>query len=533
MATATAQPKGELAQEYERLKPARQPFLDRARANAKLTIPALCPEEGDNSYTTYKNPAQDSGAEGVNHLAAKLLTTLFPTQTTFFKYTLEESVIQEAEEAEKANPQLRAAGGSIRGSLEKKLLERERIIQDYVEQKAFRVQLGEVFKYLIVTGNALLRFTTEGGLKIHKLATYVVERDASGNVLQVITHENISFRALPDEIQARISARSPDLIECDKLNLYTRWKLDRMGDKWDTIQEVAGLVVEETKGDFVKDELPVIPLRWTAQTDESYGRSMVEDHMGSLESLEILTDYVNATARAAAKTIFLVNPMSVTKPRELAKVPNLGFVEGKEGDIRAFGIEKLQEMRIAEARIDKLERKLAAAFLMNSSVQRDAERVTAEEIRYLVQELQTAFGGVYSVFSQELQLPLLKHIEATLRKDKKLWNLPADTVRPIIVTGIEALGRGHSLDGLMQFLTIAERLGDEGLAEINKREVELRAATYLGVDTDGLLKTQAEKDAEKQREAELMRQQQTTDLIKPAVPAIAQGAVAGMAAEGG
>ena len=38
---------------------------------------------------------------------------------------------------------------------------------------------------------------------------------------------------------------------------------------------------------------------------------------------------------------------------------------------------------------------------------RSAERVTAEEVRYMAQELETALGGVYSILSQEFQYPFV------------------------------------------------------------------------------------------------------------------------------
>ena len=50
---------------------------------------------------------------------------------------------------------------------------------------------------------------------------------------------------------------------------------------------------------------------------------------------------------------------------------------------------------------------MSYAFLLNTAIQRDAERVTAQEIRYMAQQLETAMGGIYSLLSQEFQLPLV------------------------------------------------------------------------------------------------------------------------------
>lgn len=48
--------------------------------------------------------------------------------------------------------------------------------------------------------------------------------------------------------------------------------------------------------------------------------------------------------------------------------------------------------------------------LLNSAVQRNGERVTAEEIRYVAGELEDTLGGVYSLLSQELQLSLIRRV---------------------------------------------------------------------------------------------------------------------------
>ena len=64
-------------------------------------------------------------------------------------------------------------------------------------------------------------------------------------------------------------------------------------------------------------------------------------------------------------------------------------------------------MQVSLQAITRIEERLAFDFLLNSAIQRKAERVTAEEIRYMAQELETAQGGVYSILSQEMQLLLL------------------------------------------------------------------------------------------------------------------------------
>ncbi len=71
--------------EYKRMDDGRQPFLNRAKDASKLTIPQMYPDTEETSTTTYPTPYQSLGARGVNNLANKMILSLFPPATAFFK----------------------------------------------------------------------------------------------------------------------------------------------------------------------------------------------------------------------------------------------------------------------------------------------------------------------------------------------------------------------------------------------------------------------------------------------------------------
>jgi len=113
--------------------------------------------------------------------------------------------------------------------------------------------------------------------------------------------------------------------------------------------------------------------------------------------------------------------------------------------VSTLQVQKGGDFRVALETMQMINDRLGAAFLLNSSVQRAAERVTAEEVRFMAQELETALGGVYSILSQEFQLPLINLLLNSLQKQGKMPKMPKDSVKPTVVTGIEALGRGRHL----------------------------------------------------------------------------------------
>jgi hypothetical protein len=91
-----------------------------------------------------------------------------------------------------------------------------------------------------------------------------------------------------------------------------------------------------------------------------------------------------------------------------------------------------------------------------------------------------------------------------MERMRKLPKLPRKFVTPTIVTGIEALGRGNDLQRLDLYLAgIGQMLGPEAIQQtLNIREYMNRRAAALGIETDGLIKTEEEIAAEQQAAAQ-------------------------------
>ena len=151
--------------------------------------------------------------------------------------------------------------------------------------------------------------------------------------------------------------------------------------------------------------------------------------------------------------------------------------------------------------MNRIEQRLQYAFLLNSSVQRQAERVTATEVQLVAQELQDALGGVYGILTTEFQLPYINGKINILREQKLLPDLPKKIVRPKIIVGLEALGRASDRLRLLQFMQdLAGTLGAEVLAQhINLDDAIKKFAIANGVDTQGLLKDQEQIQQEQQQ----------------------------------
>ena len=86
-------------------------------------------------------------------------------------------------------------------------------------------------------------------------------------------------------------------------------------------------------------------------------------------------------------------------------------------------------------------------------------------------------------------------------------------VRPTIVAGVNALGRGQDRESLTQFIgTIAQTLGPEALMQyINPAEAIKRLAAAQGIDVLNLVKTEQQMAEEMQAAQQAQAQQSLVD----------------------
>ena len=144
---------------------------------------------------------------------------------------------------------------------------------------------------------------------------------------------------------------------------------------------------------------------------------------------------------------------------------------------------------------------------------RNAERVTAEEVRLTQLELESSLGGLFSLLTVEFLVPYLNRTLLILQRNNEIPRLPKDLVRPKIVAGVNALGRGQDREALTTFIaTIAQTLGPEALLRyVEPSEAIKRLAAAQGIDVLNLIKTNEQLQQDKQQLAQEKAQQSLVD----------------------
>ena len=491
---------------YDNLSSDRSQFLTEAEDATKLTLPYLIRghEEDHKGMKQLKTPWQSVGAKGVVALASKLSLSLVPPQTSFFKLQLDESQLGEQ------------FGPEVKSELDLSFAKIERTILDAIAASDDRVVIHQALQHLVVGGNALI-FMGKTGLKLYPLNRYVIERDGNGQVIEIITKERINKDLIPSyyEImpEKMVMDQDEEEEECD---VYTHCKRDNNRFVWH--QEVHDKRIPGTQGKAPVDSTPWLPLRFNTVDGEAYGRGRVGQFIGDLKSLEALSQAIVEGSAAAAKVVFTVSPSATTKPQTLAAAGNGAIVQGRPDDIGVIQVGKTADFATALQHMQTLEKRLNEAFLILSV--RQSERTTAEEVRMTQMELEQQLGGLFGLLTIEFLVPYLNRKLSIFQKTGEIPRIPKGMVKPIIVAGINSLGRGQDVQALGGFLgTIAQTMGPDAIMQyINPDEVIKRLAAAQGIDVLNLVKSMEERQQEEQQavqqEAEMKAIDATPALMK-------------------
>lgn len=493
-----------IQERFSQLDGAKGDLHQRCEDYARWTIPNLFPLDHTDNSTEMTRDWQSIGARAVNHLANKIALVLFPAGRPFFRLDPEQDLRDAAESAGLSKTQLEEALSAV-----------EREAPMTLQRIGARSTLVRALKELIALGNVCLYYD-EKNEKLHayNIRNYAVQRDLSGNVTEAVLRDCVSFKTLPDGVRERYMrhVQQNDLQTDENVNLYTYIFLE--GGKFQVKQAVESMDIDElSRGSYPKKDLPWIFLTWEWSRGKDYGSGLVEDFAGDFQSLSTLSESFTLGAAVAADVKFLVDPAGQTNPSDLNNAETGEYVYGREEDIAAFTVDKNNDWQIVNALIGAIEKRLGLAFLLNSAVTRDAERVTAEEIRFQAQELEGSLGGVYSRLAEDLQLPISK---IAIQANKAA--LPLDGIELVILTGMESLSRTTELEQVLGFindLALLAQIPDEARIRLRMNDVMAIMAMGRGLDRTKFLEdeqvVQQRIQAGIQQQQQMAMQQQAAD----------------------
>jgi len=469
-----------LKTEFQKSGTAREETLDRCEKYAGWTLPNIFTDDPLMEYDELQNDYQSVGAQAVTNLANKIMLALFQPSRPFFRMQL----------SDEQRADIEANTGMVAAEIDAALAKAERAAMQELDKVNARVAMTQVVQQLIVTGNSLLYMPKGEKQQVYSLRDYVCKRDVSGNMIKTILRDTKSVSGLPDDLHATALLEGYDS-DAD-VSIYTCVQKVSKGKflVWQELEDIA--YAHKQVGHVNEDDLEYLPLTWNLARNKDYGTGLVENYAGDFWTLSTLAEAILDFTVLATDVKNLVNPAGMTDVRELTEAKSGAYVHGREEDIFVHAPQVANASAFLTEQFASVERRIGRAFLLTAAVTRDAERVTAEEIRMQAQELEASLGGVYSNLATELQLPLAKRLLSGLNPFFK-------DIQPVIVTGLESLSRSSELDRIRYFfqdLTQMAELPEQVMARVDFGNLIAVLGSSHGVDYEKFLKDEDQVEKE-------------------------------------
>lgn len=510
--------------------------LNRARDCARLTKPWILPQlgrtEGDKLYVNN----QSLGSRGVSIVAGKLLLALFPPDQPWFTIDLEPEF--------QFNPDI---PDDFKNAVQYRLwlqqlqiaatLESASLVSAARPGVGFRVGQHHSIQQMIVTGDTLEEITDDYKVEVHRRDRYVTCRDDSGCVIYHIIKKRVDPLTLTDEDWSKANL-DPDLRQKPAaqrmLDLLTLHEWQPRSDSWVVRQEVNGYEIRESEEPVSR----LISTPFELVTGENYGHGLVEQNFGDLATLDSLRSKQREAIGNMARMVPVLDTASAMDEDDLLRPsgqPIRGRVmAGQVQDAAFLQTNKNADIASVSQYIELLARDLAKAFMMESAVQPQKDRVTARQIDTITEEVQGALGGLFIPISEWKTLPILRRVRWMMQRDKLIPPMKQEAERMIryrVLTGLPALARQATIGRVISFAQVVASLGPQAMARINEgvliRMVE-RANNFY---EPGLVKSDEQMEKERQdairMQGQMVAQEQ---LAKTAGSVVETAASAGVGA---
>jgi hypothetical protein len=442
------------------------------------------PPEGHNEFALLPEPYQGLGARATVSLASRLMVAMYPPGKASFKLDVPpEARIQSGEMA-------------LTPDIEQGLVLSETLISAEIERKQWRRATNLALQYLLVTGNCLEYMQPDNTIRIFRLDQYCVSRDMQGDVIEIITEEYLSPESLPDAAKNMITS---DDFSSNRVPLYTHIRRNKRME-FDVYQEINSKRVP--KSDGVYKVCPYNALRYTSVVGEDYGRGKIEEHLPDLRTIDALSKSLIDGAAMASRNVTMIRPNAaggINLRRRIAKADNGDIIVGNPEDVVMLQFQNNNGMQLCAAELERQTREVSQAFLMGAATVRDSERTTAFEVRRMTEELEATLGGVYSQLSETMQQARMKRLIIQMQRGGQLPQWPDGLVEPVVLTGMEALGREQDVNKVQVALQFLQGMGPDMMKYI-KMDVLLGKA-FHGLDLPDAVRNQQEVMEEQQEQA--------------------------------
>lgn len=525
--------RGRIASLYSSEDSDRTDTLEIARECARLTVPWILPEEGRTEGERLHRNNQSLGGKGVGNLQGKLLLALFPPDHPFFEITLDPEFQYDPSIPDGYKQEI-AQRLWLQQLQMTATIESAQIVSGGRRGVGHRVAQHHSIGQMIVTGDTLDEINDDYTVKVHRRDRYVTRRDDTGCVLYHITKESIDPLSLSDEDLSTAQVDMKDLRQKPArqrmMSIHTRHEWQPRAQTWVIEQELNGYVIRTSE----EPEPRVFSTPFELITGENYGHGFVEKNLGDLKTLDAMKAKLREAIGNMARMVPVIDTASSVQEEDLlhtsgqpirARVQN-----GEVQDIAMYQSKKNADISAVVQYVASLEMSLAKAFLLESAIQPQKERVTATQISRIAEEVDGATGGLYIPISENKHLAQLRRYRWQMQRDKLIPTLTKGAEKAVrfrVLTGLSALAQQAKMSRVLGFVQTVAMLGPEAMARIDTGVLAKILERASNVYEPGLSKSDERMEQDRQAAIRAQAQMAANEQITKTAGKVVETAVAG------
>lgn len=489
---------------YDHFDTLRREGLERKREHSMITIPSLLPFEGRAVNTALDVPYNSLAAEGINNLASRIMSVVFPLNgQSVFEVLLEAPFKPEGEDDSELNATLGAFEDSV---------------MDTLAPTNLRAAINLAYRHLIAIGDVLVHMDDNFNFRLFRADQYIIRRKHEGDWQEIIIREEVNadwhpeLAGIPKEPEGGDARGNTGNTQETWESLYTQVVKHEDGSVC-VEQEFRGHKVPGTKESH--KITPYMPARWSSLIGEAYGVSLVEDMFGDIRTLDSLSKALLDGVMLNAEYRWVLNPGGMMEMQDFLDSINGDTLAGGAQDLVPMQFQNNAQVVAAQAAVAHREAILGRRFLMNSAVQPTGDRVTKFQIQVLAQELEQALGGILSLASSELQEPIIRRTMFIMGEKglldesiSKQIDKQGGFLKLRLRAGLEILNREAEKENLIQGLQVLSAFDSRLMEGARLNVIGRDLWQSFGLQTKGRWKTDEEMEQERQADRQLAQQQQ-------------------------
>lgn len=435
------------------------------------------------------------GAECLNNFVSQISRLAFPEDGAFYR----------AKAKEENTPNLDKLSSTAQ----------EEIFRKFEERGMYQLKVRKLSRYkfqlmlqLLGLGNVTWHLPKERqDMQVFDLNDVAVRRTPKGDVADIIIRDKTDFQFLSKSTREYLKQNKKNYKDTDCVHMYTHVYLNKH-NKYSICYSVDDIELPTDENFYSAMDKEYHASAINLVRGSHYGTGIVGQYLPIIHKVNVYADSNTDVAVSGSLVNWGVDPAANLRPNDWANREQGQAFALKQNQVFPLVSQVGQHLQLAQSAKAELVATLHRVFLMFTAIQRDAERVTAEEIRLVANKLEETHSGLYTLIAESLQRPLALNAIA-LVDDEELAPYKNE-IDVSLVTAIETMSRSAELNSILSALndtSIFNNVPPQVVEQLKVNDITKRIFINHNLPIGNFVKSDEEVQQERQQMADAAAQQ--------------------------